>query len=108
MANMEAPVGETATNRNGARAPTVGLVLGALGVFTAVWTFFLIVPGIVFGVAAIVLGVRARRRAASEKGSVAIALGVVALLLVPSVLVLVNAAEGWGRDCTLYPNHPDC
>ena len=65
-------------------------------------------PGIVFGIAAIVLGIRARRRSSREAGSVAIALGIVALLLVPSVLFIVDAAEDWGRDCALNPSNPDC
>lgn len=86
----------------------IGLVLGAFGVLAAVWTFWLVVPGIVLGVAAIALGIHSRRRAPNEVSSVAIALGIVALMLVPSVLVVVDGAEDWGRECALNPSNPDC
>lgn len=33
---------------------------------------------------------------------------VVALLLVPSVLAVVDDAEEWGRHCALHPTNPDC
>lgn len=90
------------------RWSTAGVVLGALGILAAVWAYWLIVPGVLFGVAAIALGVRSRRRAPDELGTVAIALGIVALFLVPSVLVVVDGAEDWGRDCALNPSNPDC
>ena len=108
MATTEAPAGETDTSTDHRSWPTVGVVLGALGILAAVWAYWMIVPGIVFGVAAIVLGVGARRRASSEAGSVAIALGIAALVLVPSVLFMVDGAEDWGRDCALNPSNPDC
>ncbi len=108
MARTETTIGATATQQSTARWPTAGVVLGALGILAAVWAFWMVVPGIVFGVAAIALGVRARRRAALEAGSVAIALGITALLLVPSVLAIVDEAEDWGRDCALRPTNPDC
>ncbi|NNE13018.1 MAG: hypothetical protein HKN41_12330 [Ilumatobacter sp.] len=86
-----------------------GVALGALGAAAAVWAYWLVLPGIIFGVAALVLGVRGRRKAPqAAAGSVAIALGVVALLLVPSVWVVVDGAEDWGRECTLNPSNPDC
>ena len=108
MATTEAPVGETDTSTDHRSWPMVGMVLGALGILAAVWAYWMIVPGIVFGIAAIVLGVGARRRASSEAGSVAIALGIAALVLVPSVLFMVDGAEDWGRECTLNPSNPDC
>lgn len=108
MARTEAPTPEAETRISTGRGPLVAVGCGVLGCLTAVWTFWMIVPGIAFGAAAVVLGIRARKRGAGEAGSVAVALGVVALLLVPSVLVIVSAAEDWGRDCALDPSNPDC
>lgn len=108
MATTEATVGETDTRSDHRSWPMVGVVLGALGILAAVWAYWMIVPGIVFGIAAIVLGVRARRRSSSEAGSVAIALGIAALVLIPAVLVTVDGAEDWGRECALNPSNPDC
>ncbi len=87
---------------------TVGVVCGAVGAAAAVWAYWMLLPGIVLGIAAVVLGIRARGRSSREAGSVAIALGIVALLLVPSVLAIVDGAEDWGRECTLRPSNPDC
>jgi hypothetical protein len=99
--------GTTDTDRSGFR-PAAALACGILGVAGAVWVYWLILPGLVFGIAAIALGAWSRGRGAREVGSVAIALGIAAVLLVPSVLVVVDAAEDWGRDCALKPSNPDC
>ena len=73
------------------------------------FAYWLIVPGVILGAVAVVLGWRARRDGDSEHGSVAIALGIVAILLVPSVLWVAESAENWGRDCALDPTHdPNC
>lgn len=99
----------TETQPRGGRGESVAAVIcGGLGILAAVWAFWLLVPGIALGVAAIVMGVRSRRRGSPESGSVAVALGVVALVLVPSVLVVVADAEDWGRGCALNPSNPDC
>lgn len=108
MAKTEVRVEETSATARSDGWSAAGVVFGALGALAAVWAYWMLVPGIAFGIAAIVLGVRARRRSSREVGSVAIALGIVALLLVPSVLVVVDAAEDWGRDCALNPSNPDC
>ena len=108
MAKTEVGVEATSATAHSDRWTAAGVVFGALGALAAVWAYWMIVPGIVCGIAAIVLGVRARRRSAREAGSVAIVLGIVALLLVPSVLAVVDAAEDWGRDCALNPSNPDC
>lgn len=90
-------------------APKLAFACGVLGVIAAVWAYWLIVPGVILGAVAVAQGWRDRRRGHRERGSVAIALGVVAVLLVPSVLVAVDAAEDWGRDCALDPDHdPNC
>jgi hypothetical protein len=82
---------------------------GVLGVASAVWVYWLILPGVILGVVAVVLGLRTRGKDGSERGSVAIALGIVAILLVPSVLAVADGAENWGRDCALDPTHdPNC
>lgn len=86
----------------------VAIALGALGIAAAVWAYWLVVPGVLLGIAAVVVGVRERRRGAHDAGGIAIALGVVALFLVPSVLFMVDGAEEWGRDCALHPANPDC
>jgi hypothetical protein len=87
------------------KAQLIALACGVLGVLAAVWAYWLIVPGLIFGAAAIVLGWRTRGSGGSELGSVAMALGIVAILLVPSVLVVAQDAEDWGRDCALDPTH---
>ncbi len=68
MATTEAPArgGNTSIDHRG--WPTVGVVLGALGILAAVWAYWMIVPGIVFGIAAIALGVGARRRGIERGG----------------------------------------
>lgn len=108
MARTEATTRNDDRSATTGRGPVIAVVCGALGCLTAVWAFWMLVPGIAFGIAALVLGVRARRRGAGDAGSAAIALGITALLLVPSVLVLVDQAEEWGRDCALNPSNPDC
>lgn len=108
MSKTEVPMEETSVTAGRDGWSTAGVVFGALGVFAAVWAFWMIVPGIIFGIAAIALGIRARGRSSPEAGSVAIALGIAALLLVPSVLFMIDGAEGWGRDCALNPSNPDC
>lgn len=87
----------------------IALVCGVLGVVAAVWVYWLILPGVILGAVAVVLGWRTRRKEDSERGSVAMALGIVAILLVPSVLAVADGAEDWGRDCALDPTHdPNC
>jgi hypothetical protein len=81
---------------------------GALGIAAAVWAYWLVAPGLVFGIIAVVLGAGSHRRGARVAGSVAVALGIVAVLLVPSVLFVVAEAEDWGRHCALDPTNPDC
>ena len=91
------------------RSAPIGLTCGILGVIGAVWAYWMVVPGLLLGAAAIVLGWLARRNGDREVGSVAIALGIVAILAVPSVLVVADSAEEWGRDCALDPSHdPNC
>ena len=89
------------SSKNQAR---VALVCGVLAVLTAVWIYWLVLPGVILGLDAVVLGWRTRRDRGSELGSVALALGIVAVLLVPSVILIANDAEDWGRDCALDPN----
>lgn len=86
----------------------LGVASGALGIAAAVWTYWLVLPGLAFGIIAVVLGAWSHRRGVDQAGSIAVALGVVAVLLVPSVLFIVGEAEDWGRDCALNPTNPDC
>jgi hypothetical protein len=93
----------------GSKSQLIALACGALGVVAAVWVYWLILPGVILGLVAVVLGWRVRRKEGDQRGGVAIALGVVAILLVPSVLAQTHEAESWGRDCALDPNHdPNC
>ena len=88
---------------------SVALACGVLGVLAALWVYWLIRPGVILGAAAVVLGWRSRRNGGSELGSVAMTLGIVAILLVPSVLLIADAAEDWGRDCASDPaRDPNC
>jgi hypothetical protein len=87
----------------------IALACGVLGVVAAVWVYWLILPGVILGAVAVVLGWHTRRKGSIEPGSVAMALGIVAILLVPSVLAVAHSAEDWGRDCALDPTHdPNC
>jgi O-antigen ligase len=87
----------------------IALAFGVLGVLTAVWVYWMILPGVILGAVAVVLGWRTRRNGGSERGSVAMALGIVAIFLVPSALFIADSAEDWGRDCALDPTHdPNC
>ena len=87
----------------------VALACGVLGVLAAVWVYWMILPGVILGAVAIFLGWRIRRNEGNQRGSVAIALGIVAILLVPSVAAVASGAEDWGRDCALDPKHdPNC
>jgi predicted MFS family arabinose efflux permease len=86
-----------------------GIVCGVLGFAVTNVMYWLVVPGLVLGLAAAVLGWMARRRGHREIAAVAITLGVVTMLLVPSFISNANSAEDWGRDCALDPEHdPNC
>lgn len=86
----------------------IAAACGVLGAVAAVWAYWLVVPGVVLGVTALALGASSWRQGAREIGASAMTLGVVAVLLVPSVLFVVSEAEDWGRDCALNPSNPDC
>ena len=88
--------------------PSLAVGCGALAVAGAVFTYWLVVPGLLLGLAAIVLGLLSRRAGEHAYGAAAISLGLVALFLVPSVLYVVDEAESWGRDCALQRAKPDC
>jgi O-antigen ligase len=91
------------------KSQLIALACGVSGVLAAVWVYWMILPGLILGAVAVVLGWRVRRKEGNQRGGVAIALGLVAILLVPSVLAQTNAAETWGRDCALDPTQdPNC
>lgn len=81
------------------KVPIAAIACGVLGFAAAVTLYWLVVPGVALGIAAIVLGVKARRRDDRERGNIAITLGVVAVLLVPATLGVAHEAEEWGRHC---------
>jgi len=89
--------------------PALGLGLSIAGIAVTMAMYWLVVPGLVLGLAGIALGVKARRGGRREIGSVALALGVVALVLVPAILQVASSNEDWGRDCALHPeSDPNC
>ena len=105
------PINEGAkVKQSGRSTELIALGCGILGMMAAVWAYWMILPGLVFGAVAIVLGWRSGRHGNQNGGgSVAIALGIAAILLVPSVAYIADEAEGWGRDCALNPTHdPNC
>ena len=93
----------------GSKRDPIAIACGVLGVLAAVWVYWLILPGVILGAVAVVLCWRTRRNGGTERGSVAMTLGIVAIFLVPSTLFIANGAEDWGRDCALDPTHdPNC
>ena len=91
------------------RLPAIAVACGVAGLLASFVMYWLVLPGIVLGLAAVGLGWRARAGGRREIGSVAIALGVVGVLLVPAFLQTATGAEDWGRDCALHPEHdPNC
>ena len=88
--------------------PRAAVACGVLGFLGAVVAYWLVLPGLLFGLAAIVLGWRARSDHV-RLGAVAMTLGVVAVLLVPAVNQVADDAEDWGRECALDPeSDPNC
>jgi len=94
---------------------TMGAIACAvLGLAALVMAYWLVLPSIVFGIGAIVLGVMARRRSGDtqpgrDRATIAVTLGVVAVLMTPVILMHTAEAEDWGRDCAHDPNHdPNC
>ena len=85
------------------------VVCGVLGFVVTNIMYWLVLPGLVLGLAAALLGWMARRRGHREIAAVAITLGVVTMILVPSFIATADSAEEWGRDCALDPKHdPNC
>lgn len=91
------------------KMPAIALGCGVIGLIVGFMMYWLVIPGVVLGLAAVVLGVRVRRSGPRELGSVAIALGVVGILLVPAFINVERNGEDWGRDCALHPeDDPNC
>jgi hypothetical protein len=84
----------------------------ALGVVSVIVIYWAIVPAVLFGLVAVIVGIMARQRAerggrARDIAIVAVCLGAVAMLFTPVVLMHTHAAEDWGRDCALRPEHDE-
>lgn len=91
------------------RAAVAAMGAGVLGVLTAFVLYWLVLPGVILGLVAVVIGARSRRTVRSEIATIAMTLGVVAILAVPAFLATAESAEDWGRDCALDPSHdPNC
>lgn len=70
---------------------------------------FLLLPEFFLGIAAIVCGVIARRKGGpSERAAVGIALGIAGVLLVPTIVLVADEAENYGRDCGAHPEWENC
>ncbi len=97
-----------------ARARTLSMVAlgcGVVAVLSAALflAFWLLLPGVLFSIAAIVCGAIARRKGGpSEMATIGITLGIVAILLVPTVVLVWDAGHNDGRDCALNPHWEDC
>jgi len=88
------------------------LVTAALGVAAVTVAYWLVLPAVVLGLVAVILGVVARRRAGlgargRDMATVAVCLGAVAVLFTPVVLMQTSGAEDWGRDCALHPEQDE-
>ena len=98
---------EEATKRD-----TLGLaaiVCGVLGFAAVNLMYWMVVPGFVLGLAAALLGWKVLRQGRRELAAVAITMGVLTMILVPSFLQVASSNEDWGRDCALHPEHdPNC
>ncbi len=75
--------------------------------------FWLIVPVVVLGLAAIFLGLRGRKRAGAdprgrELAFAGIALGIASIVLVPAMHIASEDGESFGRECAFKPTDPHC
>jgi putative effector of murein hydrolase LrgA (UPF0299 family) len=99
----------TRMHQTNSKREWIALACGIMGVVAAVLFYWMILPGLILGAVAVVLGLLTRRTGASERASVAMALGIVAIFLVPATVLIADGAEDWGRDCALDPTHdPNC
>lgn len=88
------------------------LVSATLGVVALIVAYWMVVPAVLLGLVAVIVGVIARRRAvlgarARDIATVAVCLGAVAMLFTPVLLAHTSAAENWGRDCALHPEQDE-
>jgi hypothetical protein len=91
------------------RTSTGALAAGVLGLGSSFFMYWMVLPGALLGLVAIVLGIKAFRTGGSAPAAVTITLGVVGLLVIPAFLAVADGAEEWGRDCALDPLHdPNC
>ena len=105
----------TEPERSARRADSLALwalVSAALGVVAVIVAYWMVLPAVVLGLVAVIVGVMARRRAAPgararDLATVAVCLGAVAILFTPVVLMHTSAAEDWGRDCALRPEQDE-
>jgi hypothetical protein len=94
------------------RRPMIALACGVVGVIAAFLMYWMVLPSVLLGIAAVVVGMRARKGdAGSAKGrelaAAAIALGLVAILGTGGSYLNAEWAEDYGYDCALDPS-PDC
>lgn len=88
------------------------LVSAALGLVAVIVAYWMIIPAVLLGLVAVIVGVIARQRAAvgdraRDIATVAVCLGAVAMLFTPVILTHTSAAEDWGRDCALHPEQDE-
>ena len=95
------------------RLPVAALACGVVAIVAAAIAFWLIVPAVVLGLAAVFLGLRGRKRAGvdprgRELAAAGIALGVAAILLLPAMHAVSKGGESFGRGCAINPTNPYC
>ncbi len=84
-----------------------------LAVLSAAAAFWLVLPLVLLGVAAVGLGLRARRSVglpvrARELAAAGMAFGLAGMLYVPAGYVISEGGEQFGRDCALQPDGEHC
>ena len=98
------------------RAETIGklsLGAGVLAVLAMGVAFWVIIPSVLLGLAAVVLGVMARRAQsnagrARDAALVAICLGAVAIIGTPWAVLIAMGSEDHGALCEREPSNEEC
>ncbi len=92
------------------RRPLIALACGVLAAILSVAMFWMVIPSVGLGIAAIVLGLRSKpgdTGKGREFAAAAIALGIVGILGTGGSWITSASGEDYGRDCALDPGD-DC
>lgn len=91
------------------RRPMIALACGVLAAVLSVAMFWMVIPSVGLGIAAIVLGLRSKSGDSGkgrEFAAAAITLGIVAILGTGGSWITSASGENYGRGCALQPE--DC